>query len=138
MFVGSLRPILRDERIRQSAARCSRGRLRPDPAVAPEMKRLLFYILALAFIGLVTAATSLPAGQWKMLPTFAGAGVAVLAEWAFFWRPLEREERHQARQARGLCRECGYDLTANTSGTCPECGTTIANPNRKTSTDSAA
>lgn len=102
------------------------------------MKRLLFYILALGFIGLVTAATSLPAGRWKMLPTFDGAGVAVLAEWALFWRPLEREERRQAREARGLCRECGYDLTANTSGTCPECGATIANPNRMTGTDLGA
>ncbi len=25
----------------------------------------------------------------------------------------------------GLCRHCGYDLTGNTSGRCPECGTPI-------------
>jgi hypothetical protein len=25
----------------------------------------------------------------------------------------------------GFCRACGYDLTGNTSGTCPECGTAI-------------
>jgi hypothetical protein len=26
------------------------------------------------------------------------------------------------RRRLGLCRHCGYDLTANASGTCPECG----------------
>jgi ABC-type ATPase with predicted acetyltransferase domain len=27
------------------------------------------------------------------------------------------------RYAAGRCAECGYDLTGNTSGVCPECGT---------------
>lgn len=27
------------------------------------------------------------------------------------------------RRRKGLCRACGYNLTANTSGVCPECGT---------------
>jgi len=26
------------------------------------------------------------------------------------------------RPLKGLCHACGYDLTGNTSGTCPECG----------------
>jgi hypothetical protein len=26
----------------------------------------------------------------------------------------------------GHCVTCGYDLTGNTSGTCPECGTAVA------------
>jgi hypothetical protein len=26
------------------------------------------------------------------------------------------------RRRKGLCLHCGYDLTANTSGVCPECG----------------
>ena len=32
-------------------------------------------------------------------------------------RPCLRRERP------GRCRRCGYDLTGNASGTCPECGT---------------
>ena len=35
---------------------------------------------------------------------------------------------HLARRRRlrtGLCRSCGYDLTGNTSGVCPECGEVI-------------
>jgi len=35
--------------------------------------------------------------------------------------PLLRRRRRK----RGLCVKCGYDLTANVSGTCPECGTPI-------------
>jgi len=52
-----------------------------------------------------------------------------------FWllerlRPYERGgpiwwwRRHRRRKA-GLCFECGYDLTGNVSGICPECGTEI-------------
>lgn len=34
------------------------------------------------------------------------------------WRPSIRAELHRL----GLCTECGYDLSGNSSGTCPECG----------------
>jgi hypothetical protein len=30
--------------------------------------------------------------------------------------------RDQRRQRTGLCAKCGYNLTANLSGVCPECG----------------
>jgi hypothetical protein len=29
------------------------------------------------------------------------------------------------RRQPGLCRRCGYNLTGNTSGVCPECGTPV-------------
>jgi hypothetical protein len=32
------------------------------------------------------------------------------------------------RRKMGLCVRCGYDLTGNTSGVCPECGTPIEAP----------
>ena len=28
----------------------------------------------------------------------------------------------------GCCRSCGYDLTGNTSGVCPECGREVTTP----------
>jgi hypothetical protein len=34
------------------------------------------------------------------------------------------------RLLRGFCVTCGYNLTGNTSGTCPECGNEIAEPGR--------
>jgi hypothetical protein len=34
--------------------------------------------------------------------------------------------RRDRRHPPGHCQNCGYDLTGNESGTCPECGTQIA------------
>jgi hypothetical protein len=36
-----------------------------------------------------------------------------------------RLRRVQIRRRRGLCVECAYNLTSNTTGICPECGTKI-------------
>jgi hypothetical protein len=33
--------------------------------------------------------------------------------------------RRRHRSFRGRCRECGYDLSGNVSGVCPECGTVV-------------
>ena len=33
-----------------------------------------------------------------------------------------RDARRLRRVKRGLCEWCGYDLTGNVSGVCPECG----------------
>ena len=41
---------------------------------------------------------------------------------------VERWGRWKFRYPAGHCRSCGYNLTANTTGVCPECGTTIAPP----------
>jgi len=38
-----------------------------------------------------------------------------------------REARKRRFQQRGLCPNCNYNLTANTSGVCPECGTPVQN-----------
>ncbi|MFQ5493998.1 MAG: hypothetical protein ACE5EX_01325 [Phycisphaerae bacterium] len=37
--------------------------------------------------------------------------------------------RRRRRRERGLCVRCTYNLTGNTSGICPECGTAIEPPN---------
>jgi hypothetical protein len=38
--------------------------------------------------------------------------------------------RRRIRRARGSCVKCAYNLTGNTSGVCPECGTAIASRKR--------
>ena len=37
-----------------------------------------------------------------------------------------RWRKRRRRVAAGLCASCGYDLTGNTSGVCPECGMVVA------------
>jgi len=41
--------------------------------------------------------------------------------WAFYRGPWRRRRR----RAKGLCAACGYNLTANVTGVCPECGTVV-------------
>ena len=41
---------------------------------------------------------------------------------AFLRGPVRRARRRK----RGSCVQCGYNLTGNTSGTCPECGVGVA------------
>lgn len=52
--------------------------------------------------------------------------IAVTAALPAAWLSLFLARRLQLptmRERLGLCRSCGYDLTGNISGTCPECGT---------------
>jgi len=42
----------------------------------------------------------------------------------FFWRRWHDWKLRQWRRQHGLCQSCGYDLTGNVSGVCPECGAT--------------
>jgi hypothetical protein len=53
---------------------------------------------------------------WFLLAVAAGYPGWVIGSWL-----SKRRERKQRRQA-GHCRRCGYDLTGNMSGVCPECG----------------
>lgn len=57
---------------------------------------------------------SLTISLWLLLPLFAAYPLL-----AFTRGPL----RHHHRRRRGLCPQCGYNLTGNESGRCPECGT---------------
>jgi len=57
---------------------------------------------------------------WAPLWPFALATSAPPAAWCAV---RLRRRRNKKRQAlRGHCRGCGYDLTGNVSGVCPECG----------------
>jgi uncharacterized paraquat-inducible protein A len=47
-------------------------------------------------------------------------GLLTLAGGSIGWR---RADRHLKAQDPDVCSHCAYNLTANTSGVCPECGT---------------
>jgi len=50
--------------------------------------------------------------------TFVAVDMVTLAAWAAFKNSRQFGSDHH-------CRRCGYDLTGNTSGICPECGKLI-------------
>ena len=74
------------------------------------------------FVGIGTAFVALdsaePAG-W--LVTSGGFALATLG-----WLQMRRWGARNVRLALGQCLACGYDLTGNVSGVCPECGTPAA------------
>jgi hypothetical protein len=41
---------------------------------------------------------------------------------------LVRIRVRRSRQAKSMCSACGYNLTGNTSGVCPECGKRVRSP----------
>ena len=49
--------------------------------------------------------------HFPLYPVFAAVAIPTLLAWRFWPKPVKP----------GHCR-CGYDLTGNESGTCPECG----------------
>jgi hypothetical protein len=62
------------------------------------------------------------APRWALLPASVLLGSAPVT--AFIRGPIRRYWRRR----KGLCVKCGYDLTGNVSGVCPECGTEVKQP----------
>jgi len=61
-------------------------------------------------------------GRWATVAAVDGSYVACFAATLALRRASGRESRRAGRRRKGLCTECGYDLTGNVSGKCPECG----------------
>ena len=57
-------------------------------------------------------------GQWPVLVLITPALVTTAVD-------MNRRRRTRRVVAAGQCAVCGYDLTDNASGTCPECGSSI-------------
>ena len=70
------------------------------------MSDLVVFVVGLAFLLLVTLLTAILLG---VIPAML----------------VNRFDRRNRRRRLGLCMCCGYDLTGNVSGVCPECGTGI-------------
>jgi hypothetical protein len=71
--------------------------------------------------------------DWGVRPTWWPGYLSepnVRSAWVPLWMPLALTSaatafawRRHLRPRPGLCPHCGYDLTGNSTGTCPECGT---------------
>ncbi len=64
------------------------------------------------------------APHWPFAMLF---GVAPAAR----WRARRRRLLTEHRRTHGLCLGCGYNLTGNTSGNCPECGLNVIDNSRR-------
>lgn len=67
---------------------------------------------------------------WMVILALAAAPVT----WVAFRAPpfIRRHSLTARRLRRGLCIRCGYDLTGNVSGVCPECGAALpTHPNSR-------
>lgn len=62
-------------------------------------------------------------GTSVVLMVFVGPVIGVLVA-ALLIRKIDRDQAYPP----GTCRSCGYDLTGNVSGRCPECGQEIPKP----------
>ena len=79
----------------------------------------LCVLVVLLSIGLaVRDGTVVVTLRWYHLPLLVAPAVWVLRHNN---RRFEEQRRAERRRA-GLCERCGYDLTGNVSGVCPECG----------------
>jgi hypothetical protein len=63
-----------------------------------------------------------PTTKWLYVPLWMPF-LVIAVPTALLWR--------QRRFARGHCQHCGYDLTGNVSGRCPECGATCSVADRR-------
>jgi hypothetical protein len=53
-------------------------------------------------------------------------GAAFMLFLAFgMWMAFQESTTHDQRRENNECLHCGYNLTANTGGKCPECGKSI-------------
>jgi len=70
----------------------------------------------------------LPAISWHSFPEYAFIGfpitllIALTLPLPLLWLKLRGHWQIDRRRRLGQCLHCGYSLTANTTGVCPECG----------------
>ena len=97
---------------------------------ARRLRRVLYVLVSLSCAGFITQIVSRLAsfdlGRWVIL-TLYGTMACVIGILGCLLAHRDYARRLRRADLRP-CRKCGYDLTGNTSGTCPECGTKIETP----------
>lgn len=98
---------------------------------------VLHITIGMAVLGVLRVAGRLLAGSWSVVtPSSSVSGLFLLGRLVFYsvatltsfapflgivWGYIY-VSRYNLRIPWSCCRTCGYDLTGNTSGVCPECG----------------
>ncbi len=100
-----------------------------------QFRSLSFWVGLIGYtvlVGLAVAGVLVLIRHWILFPrswfggivggVTAGTGVAAMT---WYWRHRYRRFLRKRLNAAGIpiCIKCGYDLTGNESGACPECGT---------------
>jgi len=97
--------------------------LKPGVLVGPAISPTYGPIYLHAYVHYVYNETQTLRHSATEVPSYVPLALAVLLgtypALAFCRGPFRRWKRSR----KGLCLKCGYDLTGNESGTCPECGT---------------
>jgi hypothetical protein len=90
---------------------------RYDGGVAKSFLMLMLLCGSAVLLAAVLASASLPQPWGRM------AGLLAIAASILAWYRMDRPREIRAeRLEKGQCLRCGYDLTGNVSGVCPECG----------------
>jgi hypothetical protein len=72
--------------------------------------------------GLCFANDRPPPDAWPQIAVSLVVATAIACVGGVGMARRKAKERAEWRRQRGQCPACGYDLTGNVSGVCPECG----------------
>lgn len=91
--------------------------------VAWVVSMAMIVTLSVAILGVVLTHVFVQMDTWFRLEALSG-GLSVLAM-CFIYVGFAYSVRRLVMDSESACTVCGYDLTGNTSGVCPECGSAI-------------
>jgi hypothetical protein len=82
-------------------------------------KSLCVLVLVLGVAGACYVAAPVVRSTWPLMLVALAVAIAFAGVRTVLYA---KRELPAARRKLGLCERCGYDLTGNVSGVCPECG----------------
>lgn len=109
---------MNDENARRHCLRTARNRL----VNALRWQLLIAYLIPVVVVIALTAGISI---WYRFLWMLIGLQLALALFLYIHRHQFNNYLRETIKELTDCCTSCGYDLTGNDSGTCPECGTSI-------------